>query len=192
VIVANAAAELPRVALVQYLWLPGLFESSNELLSMQRGDGWWACEAKFRQRDSGRGSGRKPKVSFADRVQAIRGMANMHARSARLRPVACVDLRFELALNRENCERWAKVSGRKHNLSAYDPSGWYLAAKAIEDGLADAGLFDGDRFGVRETSGRCLRDEHEIAAAFARAGRHVPAMAVGMLVTLTETGGAVP
>jgi hypothetical protein len=170
VIVADAQAEVPTVVLVQYLWLPGVFPANNDLLSMARADGWYACEGKYRRKRGQRGSGRKPAVSYADRVRGIRDAANMHARAARLAPVHLCDLHFALI-----------------GQDKYDPSAWYLAAKAIEDGLADAGVFDSDRFGVRNLSGRCIRGAAEAVALLEGAALRVRSV-VGMLVTLTEIG----
>ena len=155
----------------QYLWLPGAFPSTNELLSRQRADGWYARD----RADRPRGQRRAPAQSAAQDIRRIRDAANMHARSARLRPVIRAHLRFLLI-------------GR----SKYDPSAWTLAAKPIEDGLVDAKVLGSDRFNVWEIGGRCTRGEVDALFELARAGvvwnqRRAP---VGMLVRITDLGPA--
>jgi hypothetical protein len=156
-----------RLPLVQRLWLPFRFPSTNDLLDMLRAEGYY----------EGRGYGRKggapkpPESSYSKAAREIRDAANMHARAARLRALPLVSLRFELL----GCAR-------------FDPSAWTLPAKSIEDGLVDARVIISDRFNVFDVSGRCVRggDGGRGLIERARVLPRPPECPVGMLVTLTE------
>lgn len=115
------------------LWLPGDFPTTNKLLDVQRATGFYEGVNRVR-------GGKPPKVTFGKIVKAIRDQTNMTARARRLGPLGHPVRLIFVHLG----------SGRR------DPSSWYLAAKAIEDGLVDAGVIGSDRFGVVYTAGRSV------------------------------------
>jgi hypothetical protein len=120
----------------QALWLPGEFPTTNKLLDLTRASGYYAG-----RRSLTRERPRKNEAGAEVVIARIRADAHMRARAVRLvPPSAPVSLLF-VHLG----------SGRR------DPSSWYLSAKAIEDGLVDAGVLGSDRFDVVGTAGRCAK-----------------------------------
>lgn len=122
------------------LWLPGGWLSTNELLAMQRSTGFYhGVRSATRGR---RNAGGDPVHSFGHEVKRMRHTVAMEVRRRKwpqfTKPVGLV---FEL-----------------YGHGRYDPSAWYLAAKAAEDGLRDAGAIAGDRFGVAWTAGQVIHE----------------------------------
>ena len=150
------------------LWLPGDFHGSNKWLDLSRGSGYASgFAAAIRERPG-------PSAYTAE-LRRVREHANMRARSLRIPPFALARLYFTL------------LGSGKH-----DPSAWYLSAKAVEDGLVDAGVIPSDRHNVYDTAGRCVRTRDEMRGALERAGVVAGVNVMGMLVELTEVGGVAP
>jgi hypothetical protein len=119
----------------QALWLPGDFPTTNKLLDLTRASGFYTGKQVAEGRRA-RGNERDVNLTF----RQIREATNFHARG-RLKPV---DVAVPVLFVHFG-------SGRR------DPSSWYLAAKAIEDGLVDAKILRSDRFYVTATAGRCVK-----------------------------------
>lgn len=121
--------------ILRALWLPGDFPTTNKLLDLQRATGFLEGAAKEQ-----RTRVRKHAVTFPKVVAQIRNDTHMRARACRLQPVEGRVPLFFVHMG----------SGRR------DPSSWYLSAKAVEDGLVDAGVLRSDRFNVLCTAGRSV------------------------------------
>jgi len=122
----------------QALWLPGDFPTTNKLLDLARASGYYQG-TQVAERRRPRRNEQDVNVTLAN----IRGDTKMRALGARLRPCPA-DVRVPLLFVHLG-------SGRR------DPSSWYLSAKAIEDGLVDAGVLGSDRFNVAMTAGFCVK-----------------------------------
>jgi hypothetical protein len=132
------------LTLVQRLWLPGPFPTTNDLLDMQRAAGVYEGKRQA-MRNGGFSVTAPPAFSFAAKTREIRNDANMQARAARLKPMSRAAVWVD----------WCG-SGRE------DPDAWTLAAKAILDGLVDAKVFGSDRRNVESVGGRCAGSAEEI------------------------------
>lgn len=123
------------------LWLPGDFPSTNKLLDAQRASGFYAGAGQARGLDPRE---RPPLTSYSHEVSRIRTWTFAHAK----RNVVRAEL-----------PRLARLKFIMLGRGRYDPSAWYLSAKAVEDGLIDARLLASDRSDVLETAGRSVTDE---------------------------------
>jgi hypothetical protein len=98
---------------------------------------------------AGRGSvtgerGRRNTAGVEPILARMRNDAHLSARAARLVPVTSpVTLWF------------VHMGESPRGKTRRDPSSWYLSAKAVEDGLTDAGVLPSDRFFVTATAGAC-------------------------------------
>lgn len=152
------------------IWVPGNILGTNRLLDLCRSSGFYDGVARaMRER-------RKPaRFGYAQEVRRLREHTAAQALAAGFgwepltRPVG---LWFGLL-----------GSGR------LDPSAWYLAAKAAEDGLCDAGVIRSDRSDVLWTGGRCFKSRAEGRAAIERHG-YQDTRDGGLLIELCEGEGA--
>jgi hypothetical protein len=120
----------------QALWLPGDFPTTNKLLDLTRASGFYAGNRRQT------GARKRPnELEVNDLTAKIRGDVKLRARAARLVPVVEAAPLLFVHFG----------SGRR------DPSSWYLSAKAVEDGLTDAGVLPSDRFSVTCTGGWCVK-----------------------------------
>lgn len=153
---------------IQRLWLPGKFPSTNDLLDMKRREGAYRAEGKRRGRNVA------PPISYTGEVARIRTHAWACSRAAKLARVVLGKLDFVLV-----------------GVGRFDPSAWYLSAKAVEDGLVDAGVLASDRYNVWGTSGRCLPGGEHARLGLEGFGVKVVGDPAGMLVSITEVGPSV-
>lgn len=147
------------------LWVPGDFPGTNRLLDLQRASGYYAGVA--------RATRSRAREAFGFRLEngRIREAVALHARAARLAPVSGpAVLCFGLVPTKRT----------------HDPSAWYLAAKAAEDGLVDAGVLGSDRHDVLATAGRCLRDPEELREPFNYCGLPWPRGCPGLFIEIRD------
>jgi len=160
----------PAPLRTQALWLPGDFLSTNAMLDLQRAAGYHAG-----MRHSARGLQRAraagPAQSYAIEARRIRTYAATLARK-HLEPLPA--------------DRWVRLAFYLLGHPRYDASAWYLPAKHVEDGLADAGVIGSDRHDVHSTEGRCVRSAEEAKILIARAGGTV--VQSGMIVEVQPWG----
>ncbi len=155
------------MTLVQRLWLPGPFPTTNALLDMQRASGVFEGKRQAMRR-GGFSVTAPPKYSFAATVREIRDAAKVHALAARLAPMSRAAVWFD----------WCGSSRE-------DPDAWTLAGKAIVDGLVDAKVFGSDRRNVESVGGRCCGSLNEIREVLAGLSIGRFAGERGVLVNLT-------
>lgn len=143
-IAARDELPAPRLVHTQRLWLPGDFPSNNALLELARTEGF---NAGLRHYERARGKRQSASLRpHARAIAAIRAHAAAHARRY-LTPIPA--------------ERWVRVAFHLIGHPRYDADAWYLAGKAIADGLQDAGIFGRDGADVHSTEGRCVRSAEE-------------------------------
>lgn len=165
----------PRPLATQRLWLPGDFPSNNDLLEAAQKEGF---NRGLRYYERARGKRQSPPArAHARMVAAIRAHAAAHARRD-LVPIPP--------------ERWVRLAFHLIGHPRYDADAWYLSAKAIADGLQDAGIIGRDGADVHSTEGRCVRSAEEAAtllAGFVSSGYPAPARPpAGMLVEVSPWG----
>lgn len=137
----------PRPVKTQRLWLPGDFPSNNDLLEAARAEGFNAGLRHYeRARARRQSSILRP---HARAIASIRGHAAAHARRE-LVPVPA--------------EVWVRLAFHLIGHPRYDSDAWYLAGKAVADGLQDAGIIGRDGADVHSTEGRCVRSREEARA----------------------------
>jgi hypothetical protein len=134
------------------LFLVGRFDGTNEMLKKARAAGVYL----------------QKRVQMPEHIRAMPLPVNYDRYAAEVRRIR--GLAADAVLKRRrSCDRvwlgFAMIGHRK-----MDPAAWYLPAKAIEDGLTDAGFLGSDRFDVLGTMGTVCKTEEEEAQLLAFAG----------------------
>lgn len=118
------------------IWVPGEVVPTNKALSDQRAAGWAHGYREAMVRMRAPATRWEPiRDRYAEGVRDMRLRTAAIARASGLRPPAD-HLRLRFAV---------------HGHPRFDVAGAYLAIKAMEDGLVDAGIIVSDRFNVGES-----------------------------------------
>lgn len=125
------------------IWVPGEVVATNRALSDQRAAGWAYGYREALVRMNRPTTPGRPRDRYAEGMHAMRARTAIAARASGLvAPADVLRLRFAV-----------------HGHPRFDVAGAYLAVKAMEDGLVDAGVIESDRFNVGESRVVVLRDQ---------------------------------
>lgn len=161
----------PRPVQTQRLWLPADVPSNNILLQAQRAEGFSAGIRYYERTHN-----RRKSPAFRPYSKAIASLRAHAAAQARANLIPCP------------AEHWVRLAFFLLGHHRFDPDAWYLAGKAITDGLQDAGIIGRDGADVHSTEGRCVRSVEEAVTLLYPAGGWRGDPPVGMLVQVSPWG----
>lgn len=154
------------------LWIPGRFALTNTMLSNLRAAGY------AKGKGDAKGWHRPIVDAFVEETRAIR----LAAKAAFRHRCDLASVLIKAAHRPLYLGFWVFGHGR------HDPDAWYLLAKAVTDGLADAGVISQDRHDVGGTRGLVLKVAQECNARSELLASHglLPPLGAGVVVTVND------